>query len=150
MWKEQHERIKRYKEKLLKQQDWRYRHGPPPDEFTDDIYTCIQHLHHLKDWLVSSNVVTKEETNKLIETNIQLQIIQEVCNGTKHLTTEFREGNLAVGYIIEDAPYTTKGSYGEKKVRYVTYYNGEMHDIINLIDESMDLWEKYLVQKNNS
>ncbi len=151
MWEQQYNRILRYRNKLEKYQNARYVH-PLADDYIDDVYTCIQHLHHLKDWLISSGVISAKEANDLIDENSELQIVQDICIGTKHLTPKIKDKNLSVGYMSISAPYIEKGVSHESQVKLLLFDmqspdNYLSYEVISIVDDSMSIWKKFLLNK---
>ncbi len=122
-------------------------YSEPNEEYRDNLYTCCQHLHHLKDWIISAGIVPKEEVHALIDRHVELQVVQDVCIGTKHLTTRFREGDLAITTKMRQALQLTRASQREQEFYYVITYNGLEHEATELIDRSINIWEQYLQSK---
>lgn len=83
-----------YKEQFKRVQRWLSRfeelhcgrsHNRETDYYSDVVYTFFQNCFHLKDWLLNSKVINKEELNRFINDNEEMRICRDLCNGSKHL-----------------------------------------------------------------
>lgn len=153
MWREQYRRIHRYREKIENNKFivrwYAIGYSQPSEEYFDDIYSCIQHLHHLKDWVISTGDLTSAEANELIDKHPELKIIQDICIGTKHLTTKFRERNFSIAAKTRPAFVSAKGGWGNELEFYCAIlYNDSDHDASELIRRAINIWDNYLKSKN--
>jgi|SRR3989344_1789713 len=152
MWREQYRRIHRYRKKIENNKfivrPYAIGYSKPDEEYFDDVYSCIQHLHHLKDWLISTGDITSGEANELINKNPELQMVQDICNGTKHLTTKFRERDFSITTKTRLAFQDSKVSTGEIEFYCTISYDNSDHDTSELMRKVVDIWDKYLKSKN--
>lgn len=152
MWREQYRRIHRYRKKIENNKFivrwYAIGYSKPDEEYFDDVYSCIQHLHHLKDWMISTGDITSNEANELIDKHPELKIIQDVCIGTKHLTTKFREQDFSITTKTRPAFQDSKASGGEREFYCTILYNNSDHDASELIGRVIDIWDRYLKSKN--
>ncbi|MBI2446535.1 MAG: hypothetical protein HYV51_01800 [Parcubacteria group bacterium] len=64
----------------------------------DVVYTFFQNCFHLKDWIINSGVLEKNIVDGFIESNTDMKICRDLCNGSKHLaiTNPSIDSNIAV------------------------------------------------------
>ncbi len=148
MWKEHYSRVFRLKERIKRDRRivkaYAINHSIPAEGYTDDVYSCIQSLHHLKDWLVSDGVISSSEANTFIDENFELQICQDICIGTKHLTPKYKEKDMFFDVKVRPVVRTSKGSFDDVEFCHIVYYEGFHYDAIDLIEKSLNLWEEFL------
>ena len=151
MWKEQYDRMFRSFEKAKRSQiivpHYAVGHSCPGPDQIDEVYACAQNIYHLKDWVISTGVISKEDIYKFIDETESFKICEKICIGTKHLTTEFREGDISINIHLQDAPYTQKGSWN-KEFLYVVEYEGKKYRILELFEELMLKWQMFLKEKS--
>mgnify|MGYP001602997357 CR=1 FL=1 len=75
MWEEQYKRILRYRNRLDQKRQLIGELKAFHDSlYLDDMYACIQSIHHMKDWLISSHALSNSDVNKFIESNKELKV----------------------------------------------------------------------------
>lgn len=151
MWKSQYNRMLRSLDKAKKAQKivphYAVDHSYPEDSNLDDIYACAQNIYHLKDWVISTKTISKDDVYKFIDGIKDFEICEKICNGTKHLTPGFREGTLSINIYLQDAPYTQKGSHN-KEFLYVFEYEGKIYKVIETFDVLVSEWQRFLKEKS--
>ncbi|HEY3327006.1 MAG TPA: hypothetical protein VGK14_07510 [Novimethylophilus sp.] len=106
----------------------------------DFIYAFFQSCYHLRDWLVSDNVATKEEITALFNSSIELQLCRDICNATKHLQYNTPS--------IDPRPRIGKEWDPWKKESYGLYlYSDKRRPISELVHECVTTWDKFLDEK---
>lgn len=148
MWEDQYHRILRHRNKAFDDKplikSYAVKYTVPDVKYLDDTFTCILHIHHLKDWLISCGHLTNEEANSFIEQNQELKICQSICNGGKHLTTEFRERKIDIIPELISKDHKEKGSSEDKIYTQVVIISGNMYYADELISQAITIWEDRL------
>ena len=82
---EQLERTKRYLKKIF-DLNAGIPHTQASPNYDDDVHAFFQNCYHLKDWIKNDPYCSKwSDVEKFINTNTDLQICADLCNGLKHL-----------------------------------------------------------------
>ena len=115
-------------------------------EAEDCIYAFFQNCFHLKEWVAKSGAATQRELDLFTSNHQELQICRDICNGTKH---------MSIKQPSVDANFSTYREYdylyGEGKPGATTFrilIGGKKHDIFDLADRCMKLWNNFLGDKN--
>ena len=146
---EQFERLKRWHERLIDIQrslsvkDSLYSKYDDADFEVDTFYAFFMNSYHLKDWLLSSGVVKKKEVEDFINTNLELKICRDLCNGSKHLnltSPSTRSGPFGIATLHKE--YTPIG----KKRSYCVLAEGK-HDVFDLANRCVAIWAEFLQSK---
>lgn len=148
MWRQQYERILRLRDKAQKNKtvirSYALPYTFPREESIDDILTCIQHIHHLKDWLVSCGDMTSKEAHTFIDENPELIICQDLCNGTKHLTTKFREQKLNLTNKLKGIRPTEKDRHADGEYIQIIHIDGKEYEAMKLVEKAIVIWQEKL------
>jgi len=82
---EQLERIRRYLKKFSDIHSGIF-YAQALENYTDDVYAFFQNCYHLKDWIKNDPSCSAwSDVEKFINSNKDLQICADLCNGLKHL-----------------------------------------------------------------
>ena len=151
---EQFERMKRWYEVL---KEISISNGPESqaDYQVDCIYAFFMNCFHLKDWLISSGVISKNEVNSFINSNEEMKICRDLCNGSKHLNLNNpsigRDDKCGCGWHgvtlhREYDPFyqTIESPKPLKKFNYVILADFERFNVFSLADKCFNLWEEFM------
>jgi hypothetical protein len=86
--KEQFDRVKRWLEKvefLFKEKPHSLEKPLNDKDNIDIIYTFFQNCYHLRDWIVASKSINEAIVDSFIQSNTDMKICRDICNGSKHL-----------------------------------------------------------------
>lgn len=88
--------IKRYLEQFLRTKRYFERfarlnagveHTQASPYYDDDVYSFFQNCYHLKDWIKNDPYCARwENVESFINSNKDLQVCADLCNGLKHLS----------------------------------------------------------------
>jgi len=152
MWRKQYERMLRQQERIDARshivREYAIGYTKPNKYYVDDVISCLLHIHHLKDWLISCKHITSDEANSFLTENPELLVCQSVANGNKHLTTEFRERKSDVFHEVVDVKQKAKGELSDKEYVQVVLIDGDKYDAKDLIEKSINIWKVKLGQLN--
>lgn len=160
---EQLARIKRWKKRI---DAFRYGNNAEdeiPNQI-DFIYAFFVNCYHLRDFLAYSKVISSVQIDQFFKDNLEMQICRDLCLESKHCSvtnpsfgevdpetkkkkaTEF----AGVSLIREYDPFQEILKYDNpiKNIKYVVLANSEKHDVFELADKCVKLWEDFL-KKNN-
>jgi hypothetical protein len=85
-WREQYERIKRWRKRVQ-------RAGDDADDVRDSFFAFTQASYHLVDWLENdkSQPIRRSRAEKFVEESAILSVWHDICNGTKHARLEAKK-----------------------------------------------------------
>lgn len=100
----------------------------------DFMYAFFQSTYHLRDWLVSDGVATKEKIKLLFISSVELQLCCDVCNATKHLRYD--------NYTIDPKPRINRewNHYRNKDMGFSLYYFDKKRPIPELMAQCVQAW----------
>lgn len=121
--------------------------SPQADEYLDYALAFYLNCFSLRDWLANSGVATREELNTLFESNSDLGICRDICNGAKHF--EIRDPSVdaqlsIVRNVVAD-PYFGRSAYPGK--RLIIYAGDHERDLRTLATNCVDAWRVFLANK---
>lgn len=122
------------------------------DEPKDDCISFFMHCYHVKDWLIAIHG-KKKEIEEFINSNLELRICADICNGAKHykITGELRSGahrEVAVDSIDSSTWFTGTGGLDVHKCKFSVVSAEGSHDALQLAEKCMTLWGSYVASIN--
>ncbi|MBI5778390.1 MAG: hypothetical protein HZA49_02920 [Planctomycetes bacterium] len=118
----------------------------------DFIYAFFQNCYHLKDWLIASRPKLRKSIEDLFSTNDELQLCQDICNGTKHceLSRPRRDANFNIyrEYDHFALPNESSDRYRiasdnkNKPTESVKTY-----DLFDLAHKCIETWKVFIINK---
>jgi hypothetical protein len=141
-WHDQYERMRRSKQRLTQAPDG------PPREGRDLIYHFFQDAYHLKDWLKNDPALAMNDRERqALETHINVTDAfarcADICNGIKHLELDAgRERVPGKPARLTSQNVTIGGGGGTYSWDFT--FDGDKYDVIELADEVVDEWTKWL------
>lgn len=141
-WRRQLERAKRWYKKLEKiyasqGENMRW------EEAMDIVYAFFQNCYHLRDYILNSKAFSKTSVDRLFLENPEMQICQDICNGTKHYQLRRprrkREFSMALEYVPESWP-DRRFQANEK---LVILSEGKKYDLFEVANRCLALWEEF-------
>lgn len=135
-WQGQYRRMLRWQKRALVSMQ-----GNDGDEIYDFIYAFFQNSYHLRDWLVSDDVATKEEMKDLFSQYIELQFCRDICNATKHL-----QYNTA---SIDSQPFIAREwDIFKKEPIGFSLYSDKKRPVGELMSACVVAWDNFLSKKD--
>ena len=135
-WQGQYRRMLRWRDRV----DSIYR-SEDADSIYDFTYAFFQSCYHLRDWLVSSGVATKQDMETLFKSSRELQLCRDICNATKHLQYD--------NPSVDPKPRIGREWDPWKEEWHGWYlYSNERRPISDLICGCIAAWDGYLAQNN--
>jgi len=146
---EQFKRMERWYKLFQKINDGQI-HDRESDYYQDTVYAFFQNCFHLKDWLINSEAIDKDDVHALfINKEEDMQICRALCNGSKHL--ELTSNHIDPNTKIKNKKINLTLSNVEEpqiKVNYEIEVNGQSYDAFELATRCMDLWRTFLSRNN--
>jgi len=115
-WRSQFDRMARWHQRISCSSA-----GPNSDQDRLDFYlSFFQSCYALRDWLVESGVIAKDEMDPLIQTDRSMRLCRDVCNRSKHFRlrrTPSVDGDFSIlrEYQGENSPSSLAIIAGEEK-----------------------------------
>jgi hypothetical protein len=140
---EQFFRVKRWQERLkeisIGRADTR-----ASDYYEDILYAFFQNCFHLKDWIVNSGALSKNVVEDFINSNTDMKICRDLCNGSKHLIINNPSIGKNVSIVRRDYSLSIGGGPAEIKVHYSVNAGGLPLDAYSLAESCVIHWEVFL------
>lgn len=121
------------------------------DGYDDDVISFFIHCHHIRDWIIQLNKVgvTPKQVESYVNEHLALKICADLANGSKHcrLTKNIRtnrQPHIAGKEYRSSTWYTTNGGGVYLKSKYTIIAGIETHDALELAEECIQLWSKYI------
>jgi len=109
----------------------------------DFLYAFFESSFALRDWLLDTGTVSKEDVCSLFATHVELRINRDLANSLKHhsITQPSQERPPAI--LREYAPESpTFGS----SCRLIILSEGEKYDALTLAKRCLEIWREFLNQ----
>lgn len=110
----------------------------------DFLTAFFQNCFHLKDWLIIYDVDAeiKTKVNNLINSNDELKMCRDICNGMKHLrlTNPSIDNNFA--FFKEYDPFTKK--MDSKDYHWVVYFKEKKFKLLEISNKCINIWNNFL------
>jgi hypothetical protein len=114
--------------------------GNDENEIYDFIYAFFQNCYHLRDWVVSGGVATKDEMKYLFDNNTELKLCRDICNATKHLQYDKPS--------IDPRPRISREWNPFKNEAADFYlYSDKRRSITELMSSCVVAWDEFLANK---
>lgn len=126
-------------------------HAQHSANYDDDVYSFFQNCYHLKDWIKNDPYCTGwPSVETLINTNQDLQLCADLCNGQKHLAlTSSRSGqNPQFDSVAIKLNITEGGGPATVQIAIsytVTTENLGAVDALDLARRCVQTWESFIV-----
>lgn len=144
---EQFFRLKRWHKRLEEIYTGRS-HTRESDYYEDIIYAFFQNCFHLKDWIVNSKALPKNIVHGLINSNTDMKICRDLCNGSKHLTITNPSIDSNVSVNRREYSLSIGGGQPEIKIYYWVHAGGKLVDAFDLATNCIIQWEIFLKKHN--
>lgn len=152
---EQLERTKRYL-KRFSDINTGIPHSQTSQNYDDDVYAFFQNCYHLKDWIKNDPSCSKwSSVETFINSNCDLQICADLCNGLKHLqltkprstqSPQFSGGNISLN-ISEGLSGPTE--IGITISYRITTASGDI-DAFDLARNCVSTWESFVANNTST
>lgn len=141
-WIGQYVRMRRWLDRLKNLLNNRG-HDYTTDLFVDYFLAFFQNCYHLRDYLQNTNVVSKNELDKLFENSVKLKACRDICNGTKHFSIS--KPSIDADFSIFRA-YDYFNEYPNNEQWKVLVYD-TTYDIVELARDCANEWTNFLLEQ---
>ncbi|WNB76905.1 hypothetical protein [Methylomonas koyamae] len=146
-YEEQLARVKRYFERFSKINGG-ISHTQESPNYDDDIYAFFQNCYHLKDWIKNDTYCKTWNVEEFINSNPELQICADICNGRKHLKlTKPPRSNEAPKFAGREIKLNL-GQGAVIAIKYTITTNSGEIDAFELGQKCIAAWESFIVSKS--
>lgn len=145
-WQGQYDRIIRWRDKF-NSLTFDEKNIEKAHEYLDFMYACFQSIFHLKDWLIQESSIKKDEVFEFINSNKEIGICRDICNGTKHYNITSPSVDEKFGFIRSYNPFHKQ--FNSPKWNVVLCAGGETYKPIDLINKCIILWNEFIALKLN-
>lgn len=125
-----------HKEKAYKQND--------PEYGKDILYAFFQNCFHLKDWIINSSNLPRDDINRFINSDTDMKICRDLCNASKHLTIS----RSSIDPNISVSKNKGKFSINKKSEKIIHYWikvkRYPLIDALRLAEACVVKWEAFL------
>ncbi|MBI5636172.1 hypothetical protein HY993_04385 [Candidatus Micrarchaeota archaeon] len=140
---EQLNRVKRWFERLKKCQT-----GSAEQE--DVLLAFCVNCYHLRDFLISSKVASKNNLDEFIGNNVQMQICRDICNESKHCMLDSpsiferdKKGKKITAGWFAGVLLLREQDILTNKPKLIILANGKKHDALELARKCIALWKEF-------
>lgn len=144
---EQFFRVKRWHRRLEEINNGKI-HDRESDYYEDILYAFFQNCYHLKDWIINSGALAKDVIDNFINSNTDLMICRDLCNGSKHL--KINNPSIDKNIIVNRREYSMSIGGGPTKIE-VCYWIHAGKYLVNAFDLATNCvvqWEAFLKSRN--
>jgi len=144
---EQFERIKRWHKELEKGYLGSKKNYLDDDIYYEDLlYTFFQNCFHLKDWLLSSKITTKQDINFFIESHEDMKICRDLCNSSKHLVLKNPSIDKNIKVEAKEIRLSMDLNTNESQISntYIIRADGNIHHAFDVATKCLSLWKSFL------
>lgn len=153
-WRGQYNRIRRWIDKFKNLSIAENKSSAKTHEYYDTMYTCFQNIFFLKDWLMNEASIEfqhiptlKDDLNTFINSNVVMGICRDICNGTKHYDINNPSIDSEFGFIRQYNPISKIQDNAEWEI--IICAGGQVYNPLELIEECVSLWDKFIETKLN-
>ena len=128
---------------------------PGADRF-DDVLSFFMHCYHLKDWLKNDPNYKRsnEEIEEYVNSNPDLALVADICNGIKHLKLnrrthsgiepriEHQELSIELGPGVEDGKPNML-----VRVKITITHGGKKIDAFEIASKAYNAWKKFVEEQ---
>ena len=146
---EQWERVRRYHNKFERLGDG-IEHTQASPHYDDDVYAFFQNCYHLKDWIKNDPYCTGwSSVETLINSDPNLQLCADLCNGQKHLTLTTHRSNENPQFQGKAINLNITEGMGVSEVKIAMTYNvvttnrGTI-DALVLARDCVNAWDAFI------
>jgi hypothetical protein len=145
-WQEQFNRINRWIDKFTYLEKSEEIAQDKSQEYFDTMYVCFQNMYILRDWLINTTSLTKEDLNKFIKDNKEIGICRDICNGTKHFNINNPSIDAEFGIIKGFNPLSSLNGLPTHYI--IICAGGDQIKPLDLIKKSLELWETFISENS--
>ncbi|NMC29944.1 MAG: hypothetical protein GYA45_07735 [Pelolinea sp.] len=135
-WQSQFKRVKRWYQ--------RAQNTSNSIDRLDFLYTFFENAFHLRDWLIYTNSVSRDELNKLFRENESMSLCRDLANSHKHYAINSPSQPIPPSEIRE---YTTQNGNLGSNYSLIIISDGKKIDAFLLAGKIMQTWEHFIKLK---
>lgn len=114
----------------------------------DIIYAFFQNCYHIKDWVISSFPLKKSAVEEFIQSNNDLKICRDICNGSKHLKLNNYSVDPNISNNLHGRFYSISINNNVRtEVIYFATVNNRSVDVVSVAANCLVLWETFLIKE---
>ncbi len=147
-WKGQYDRMIRWSQRFQRAVSKDFGHRSveiDSHEYFDTLFSCLQNIFFLKDWLLNDSEISSSELNHFINSNPEMGLCRDICNGTKHFEINHPSVDAEFSIIREYDPFHDVWNTPEYFI--VILAGGEKYQPFDLINKCIDIWNKFLRER---
>ena len=146
-WQGQYNRMMRWVERFKEISFQENKSNGKTHLYFDTMYACFQNIFFLKDWLVENSTLTATDLNTFINSNKEIGVCRDICNGTKHYNISNASVDKEFGIIRQYVPFHKVWNISEWEI--VICAGGDTYKPYDLISKSVELWDDFISGKLN-
>lgn len=121
-------------------------HNKNPDYYQDILYAFFQNCFHFKDWLIESGVISNLTVNTFINSEDEMKICRDLCNGSKHLVINNPSIDPNIKVNNKDISLLLSNEPPQIKIIYWIDVNGSNYLAFDVATRCLVLWKNFLKQ----
>lgn len=141
-WQAQYNRMMRWVDRFKELSSKEHKESAKTHLYFDTMYTCFQNIFFLKDWLLHDTSLTSKDLNNFIDSNKEIGVCRDICNGTKHYDISSPSIDKEFGIIRQYDPHHDLWDSSEWEI--IICAGGEIYKPYDLISRCIDLWDKFI------
>jgi hypothetical protein len=150
-YQEQFNRLGRIHRRLERMVEGRA-HDMESDDYKDEIYIFFLICHHVKDWLIKDEAfpASDKEVEDYINSNKELQICADICNGHKHFRLDRKPRSTEQPSVGGHTFEVKLGRNVEIKITFIIDTVSGPMDGFELATKCVDLWKTFIVKNGGT
>lgn len=141
-WLGQYNRMMRWVKRMESLHKLEYQSEMKTHDYYDTLYACFQNIFMLKDWLIEDTELTKSDLNQFVNSNLEIGICRDICNGTKHFNVSNPSVSDNFGIVREFNPLQPTND--EPKLKIIIISDGKKFTPLSLINKNVELWNGFI------
>lgn len=146
-WQGQYNRMVRWVNRFQELSQQEVKSSEKTHIYFDTLYACFQNIFFLKDWLRENTPISSHELNTFINSNEEIGVCRDICNGTKHYNISNPSIDDKFGIIKQYVPFNKKRDVAEWEI--IICAGGRIYKPDDLIFRCIKLWDDFIRSKLN-
>ena len=113
-----------------------------PELYFDTLFTCIQNIFYMKDWLKNDAKIENKKLNDWINKNEEIGICRDICNGTKHFEITQPSVDAEFEFFKKKVHFSRVWNLPPSKIIIIA--GSKKYDPIRLLSKCIELVNKLI------
>ncbi len=146
-WQGQYNRMMRWVQRFRELCKNEAKSSEKSHAYFDTLYACFQNIFFLKDWLRENTSLSSDDLNAFINSNTEIGVCRDICNGTKHYNISNPSIDNQFGVIRQYVPFQKTWDVAEWEI--IICAGGQIYKPEDLILKCIEHWDNFIIEKLN-